>query len=128
MVRVNGHVLKEHIPTTSTTGTVVATLLTPIGSQFKASNQASYIGTSYLLSVCCFTPLYGTRTHYVFTLQPQLLIQDGWLTFLVEKVRCYLPYPYLVCSESLFGREHDVILWSQDLAPYCAASLLRWAL
>ncbi|KAG6837944.1 hypothetical protein H0H93_008338 [Arthromyces matolae] len=40
-------------------GTVVATLLTPIGSQFKASNQASYIGTSYLLSVCCFTPLYG---------------------------------------------------------------------
>lgn len=40
-------------------GTVVATLLTPIGSQFEASNQASYIGTSYLLSVCCFTPLYG---------------------------------------------------------------------
>jgi len=40
-------------------GTVVATLLTPIGSQFKASNQATYIGTSYLLSVCCFTPLYG---------------------------------------------------------------------
>ncbi|KAF8897363.1 vacuolar amino acid permease [Infundibulicybe gibba] len=40
-------------------GTVVATLLTPIGSEFQASNQASYIGTSYLLSVCCFTPLYG---------------------------------------------------------------------
>ncbi|KAG7097144.1 hypothetical protein E1B28_004522 [Marasmius oreades] len=40
-------------------GTVVATLLAPIGSDFKKSNQASYIGTSYLLSVCCFTPLYG---------------------------------------------------------------------
>ncbi|KAG2013425.1 MFS multidrug transporter [Coprinopsis cinerea AmutBmut pab1-1] len=40
-------------------GTVVATLLTPIGSEFNASNRASYIGTSYLLSVCCFTPLYG---------------------------------------------------------------------
>ncbi|ESK97591.1 vacuolar amino acid permease [Moniliophthora roreri MCA 2997] len=40
-------------------GTVVATLLTPIGSYFSKSNQASYIGTSYLLSVCCFTPLYG---------------------------------------------------------------------
>ncbi|KAF9469059.1 vacuolar amino acid permease [Collybia nuda] len=40
-------------------GTVVATLLTPIGSHFDSSNQASYIGTSYLLSVCCFTPLYG---------------------------------------------------------------------
>lgn len=40
-------------------GTVVATLLTPIGSEFNASNQSSYIATSYLLSVCCFTPLYG---------------------------------------------------------------------
>lgn len=43
-------------------GTVVATLLTPIGSYFNKSNQASYIGTSYLLSVCCFTPLYGKAT------------------------------------------------------------------
>lgn len=41
-------------------GTVVATLMTPIGSYFNKSNQSSYIGTSYLLSVCCFTPLYGT--------------------------------------------------------------------
>ncbi|KAF5393868.1 hypothetical protein D9757_000184 [Collybiopsis confluens] len=40
-------------------GTVVATLLSPIGSHFNKSNQSSYIGTSYLLSVCCFTPLYG---------------------------------------------------------------------
>ncbi|KAF8639934.1 hypothetical protein AX17_001184 [Amanita inopinata Kibby_2008] len=40
-------------------GTVVATLLTPIGSEFQASHQSSYIGTAYLLSVCCFTPLYG---------------------------------------------------------------------
>ncbi|KAJ7368135.1 vacuolar amino acid permease [Mycena albidolilacea] len=40
-------------------GTIVATLLTPIGSDFNKSNQASYIGTSYLLSLCCFTPLYG---------------------------------------------------------------------
>jgi MFS family permease len=43
-------------------GTVVATLLAPIGSYFNKSNQSSYIGTSYLLSVCCFTPLYGKRT------------------------------------------------------------------
>ncbi|KAI0254310.1 vacuolar amino acid permease [Lactifluus subvellereus] len=40
-------------------GTIVATLITPIGNYFSKSNQASYIGTSYLLSVCCFTPLYG---------------------------------------------------------------------
>lgn len=40
-------------------GTIVATLLSPIGAHFSQSNQSSYIGTSYLLSVCCFTPLYG---------------------------------------------------------------------
>ncbi|KAF5369889.1 hypothetical protein D9758_001219 [Tetrapyrgos nigripes] len=40
-------------------GTVVATLLAPIGAHFYKSHQSSYIGTAYLLSVCCFTPLYG---------------------------------------------------------------------
>ncbi|KAF8308602.1 vacuolar amino acid permease [Clavulina sp. PMI_390] len=39
--------------------TIVATLISPIGSYFNASHQASYLGTSYLLSMCCFTPLYG---------------------------------------------------------------------
>ncbi|KAG8716677.1 hypothetical protein FRC09_015379 [Ceratobasidium sp. 395] len=39
--------------------TIVATLLSPIGSYFNKSHQVSYLGTSYLLSVCCFTPLYG---------------------------------------------------------------------
>jgi hypothetical protein len=40
-------------------GTVVATLLSPIGSYFNESQKASYLGTSYLLSVAAFTPLYG---------------------------------------------------------------------
>lgn len=40
-------------------GTIIATLLTPIGSSFNASNQVSWLGTSYLLSVCAFTPIYG---------------------------------------------------------------------
>ncbi|CAD6571805.1 MAG: hypothetical protein TREMPRED_000370 [Tremellales sp. Tagirdzhanova-0007] len=40
-------------------GTVVATILSDIGSSFDASNQASWLGTAYLLSVCCFTPMYG---------------------------------------------------------------------
>lgn len=43
-------------------GTIVATLLAPIGSYFNESNRSSYIGTSYLLSVCCFTPLYGASS------------------------------------------------------------------
>ncbi|KIM27608.1 hypothetical protein M408DRAFT_24523 [Serendipita vermifera MAFF 305830] len=40
-------------------GTIVATLQQPIGGYFQQSHIASYIGTSYFLSVCCFTPLYG---------------------------------------------------------------------
>ena len=47
---------------TRSAGTIVATLMTPIGNHFNKSNQASYIGTAYLLSVCCFTPLYGAHT------------------------------------------------------------------
>ena len=40
-------------------GTIVATLVSDIGSTFEKSNMASWLGTSYLLSVCCFTPIYG---------------------------------------------------------------------
>ncbi|KAK8869741.1 hypothetical protein IAR55_000309 [Kwoniella newhampshirensis] len=39
--------------------TLVSTLLSDIGSAFNASTQVSWLGTSYLLSVCCFTPVYG---------------------------------------------------------------------
>lgn len=40
-------------------GTVIATALVDIGDSFEKSNMASWLGTSYLLSVCCFTPIYG---------------------------------------------------------------------
>lgn len=50
---------KSHPSLMPTQGTVVATLQQPIGDYFQHSHIASYIGTSYLLSVCCFTPLYG---------------------------------------------------------------------
>ncbi|KAH0830218.1 major facilitator superfamily domain-containing protein [Lanmaoa asiatica] len=39
--------------------TLVATLLPSISSEFEKSNEASWLGTSYLLAVCTFTPLYG---------------------------------------------------------------------
>lgn len=39
--------------------TIVATLLVPIGSAFHASELSSWLGTAYLLSLCCFTPIYG---------------------------------------------------------------------
>jgi Na+/melibiose symporter-like transporter len=39
--------------------TIVATLVGSISSSFNKSEQSSWLGTSYLLSVCCFTPIYG---------------------------------------------------------------------
>ncbi|ESK89112.1 vacuolar amino acid permease [Moniliophthora roreri MCA 2997] len=39
--------------------TLVPTMLPSISSQFQKSHQASWLGTSYLLATCTFTPLYG---------------------------------------------------------------------
>ncbi|TFK65321.1 vacuolar amino acid permease [Pluteus cervinus] len=39
--------------------TLVPTMLPSISSEFQKSNQASWIGTAYLLATCTFTPLYG---------------------------------------------------------------------
>lgn len=39
--------------------TIVATLVGSVSSSFNKSEQSSWLGTSYLLSVCCFTPIYG---------------------------------------------------------------------
>ncbi|KAF9009700.1 vacuolar amino acid permease [Cyathus striatus] len=39
--------------------TLVPTMLASISSDFNKSNQASWLGTSYLLATCTFTPLYG---------------------------------------------------------------------
>ncbi|KIJ19357.1 hypothetical protein PAXINDRAFT_68922 [Paxillus involutus ATCC 200175] len=38
---------------------VRSAVLPSISSEFNASNQASWLGTSYLLAICTFTPLYG---------------------------------------------------------------------
>lgn len=40
-------------------GTVASTLLAPITSSFNAAEKAPWLGTSFLLSVCAFSPLYG---------------------------------------------------------------------
>ncbi|KIM49857.1 hypothetical protein M413DRAFT_21980 [Hebeloma cylindrosporum] len=39
--------------------TLVPTMLPSISSEFNKFNQASWLGTSYLLATCTFTPLYG---------------------------------------------------------------------
>ncbi|KAJ7169257.1 MFS general substrate transporter [Mycena crocata] len=38
---------------------LVPTMMPSISSEFHAFNQASWLGTAYLLSTCTFTPLYG---------------------------------------------------------------------
>ncbi|KAI0049566.1 vacuolar amino acid permease [Auriscalpium vulgare] len=68
-------------------GTIVATLMTPIGNYFHKSNQASYIGTSYLLSVCCFTPLYGRLSDIIGRRGAMLL---GLTLFGIGTIMCGL--------------------------------------
>ncbi|KAJ7071800.1 MFS general substrate transporter [Mycena belliarum] len=45
--------------------TVVATLISTIGSSLKSMQLSSWIGTSYLLSLCAFTPIYGRLANIV---------------------------------------------------------------
>jgi len=79
------------------TGTVVATLLSPIGSEFKASHQSSYIGTAYLLSVCCFTPLYGKILFCLLShASDYSCTQEDWRISWAGRARCCSRYPYLV--------------------------------
>lgn len=71
-------------------GTVVATLVSPIGSYFNKSQQSSYLGTSYLLSVCCFTPLYGPsgdRRPRLPLNSYQVVYQTSW----VGRAQCFSP-------------------------------------
>ena len=75
-------------------GTVVATLLAPIGSEFKASHQSSYIGTSYLLSVCCFTPLYGkVLFNWLSYSSNYSRMQEDWRISWAGRAQCYSHYP-----------------------------------
>ena len=40
-------------------GTIVVTLISSISSSFKASEKSGWLSTSYLLSVCAFSSIYG---------------------------------------------------------------------
>lgn len=53
--------------------TVIATLLADIGSSFGAFHLASWLGTAYLLSLCCFTPIYGRLTDTLGRKNTQIL-------------------------------------------------------
>ncbi|KAJ7700702.1 MFS general substrate transporter [Mycena rosella] len=52
--------------------TIVATLISTIGSSLESMQLSSWIGTSYLLSLCAFTPLYG-RLANILGRRPSIL-------------------------------------------------------
>ncbi|KAJ7611730.1 MFS general substrate transporter [Roridomyces roridus] len=53
-------------------GTIVATLISTIGSDLENMQLSSWIGTAYLLSLCAFTPLYG-RLANILGRRPSIL-------------------------------------------------------
>ena len=77
----------------------MATLLSPIGSYFNESNRSSYIGTSYLLSVCCFTPLYGACSAVASsrTLRDHRVPQVDCQISSAGRARCFSRSPSSVC-------------------------------
>ncbi|KAJ6606035.1 MFS general substrate transporter [Mycena vulgaris] len=46
-------------------GTIVATLISTIGSSLESMQLSSWIGTAYLLSLCACTPLYGRLANII---------------------------------------------------------------
>ncbi|KAJ6500834.1 MFS general substrate transporter [Mycena sanguinolenta] len=52
--------------------TIVATLISSIGSSMESMQFSSWIGTAYLLSLCAFTPLYG-RLANILGRRPSML-------------------------------------------------------
>ncbi|KAJ7494375.1 MFS general substrate transporter [Mycena galericulata] len=54
-------------------GTLVATLISTIGSSLESMQLSSWIGTAYLLSLCAFTPLYG-RLANILGRRPSILL------------------------------------------------------
>ncbi|ORX37438.1 transporter [Kockovaella imperatae] len=66
-------------------GTVVAALIGPISSSFNATNEASWLGTSYLLAVCCVSPIYG-RLCNVIGRQASMLI--AVVVFAIGNILC----------------------------------------
>ncbi|KAJ6477117.1 MFS general substrate transporter [Mycena vitilis] len=56
--------------------TIVATLISTIGSSLESMQLSSWIGTSYLLTFCGFTPLYG-RLANVFGRRPSILFASA---------------------------------------------------
>ncbi|GAA6058489.1 hypothetical protein JCM10212_006928 [Sporobolomyces blumeae] len=83
-------------------GTIVATTLSVIGSEFNASKSISWLGTSYLMSQTAFQPLYG-KCSDIFGRKPATLFAST--VFFLGSLACGLArsYPELIAARTVAG-------------------------
>jgi MFS family permease len=83
-------------------GTIVATTLSVIGSEFGVSNSIAWLGTSYLMTQTAFQPLYG-RFSDIFGRKPATLFAS--VVFLLGSLACGLSktYPQLIAARAFAG-------------------------
>ncbi|KAM0755662.1 MFS general substrate transporter [Meredithblackwellia eburnea MCA 4105] len=83
-------------------GTIVATTLSVIGSEFHVSNSISWLGTSYLMTQTAFQPLYG-RFSDIFGRKPATIFAS--VVFLIGSLCCGLSktYPQLIAARAFAG-------------------------
>ncbi|KAK4700525.1 hypothetical protein P7C70_g5721, partial [Phenoliferia sp. Uapishka_3] len=83
-------------------GTIVATTLSVIGSEFQVSNSIAWLGTSYLMTQTAFQPLYG-RFSDIFGRKPATLFAS--VVFLLGSLACGLSktYPQLIAARAFAG-------------------------
>ncbi|CCF53325.1 hypothetical protein NDA11_004939 [Ustilago hordei] len=68
-------------------GTIVATIMTSVGSEFRVSKEVGWLGTSYLLTQTAFQPLYG-RASDIFGRKAATLFAS--VVFLIGSLLCGL--------------------------------------
>lgn len=83
-------------------GTIVATILSAVGSEFRVSKEVGWLGTSYLLTQTAFQPLYG-RASDIFGRKPATLFASA--IFLLGSLLCGLSQTFwqLCAARALAG-------------------------
>ncbi|KAJ7044136.1 MFS general substrate transporter [Mycena alexandri] len=82
--------------------TIVATLISTIGSSLESMRLSSWIGTAYLLSLCAFTPLYG-RLANTLGRRPSILFAGTLFGVGTILCGCAQTMPQLLACRALAG-------------------------
>ena len=82
--------------------TIVATLLSSISSSFHSSEQSAWLGSAFLVSVACFTPIYGRLCDILGRRNTLLLAQSFFAT---GTLLCGLSnsMPMLIAARAIAG-------------------------